>query len=64
MVSIDDLSYVDLKQLSSYRFLPSICVAANIITHFEREKNRVHMCAFFLVSKLIGEYMSRMFYLL
>ena len=55
---------MELKQLSSYSFLPSINVAANSIIHFEREKNCVDLYEFLLVSKLIDEYMSRKFHLL
>ena len=35
--------YMDLRQLSSYNFLPSVCVAANFMKHFERGKN-VSIC--------------------
>ena len=56
-------NYMIIKHLS-YSFFPSTCVAANLIKHFEREKNCFNLYAFLLVSKLIDEYMSRKFYLL
>ena len=52
---------MDLRQLSSYSFLPSIRVADNLINNFEREKNCDNLYAVLLVSKRKCEYMSDTF---
>ena len=56
--------YMNIRHLSSYSFLPSTFVAANLIKHYELERIVLICMWFLLVSKLTGEYMSHRFYLL
>ena len=37
------------------QFLPSICITASLIKHFEKEKKCVNLYAFLIVSQFIGE---------